>query len=179
MDSREKKLSLKHKISSIWGWLELGDLQTAQEEAHQLNHEELEEPESVDIFYEIARKSKCWNDCLKFGLKLTELCPDDPGTWVRYCNALFWSNQNEKARNLAIKKINEFPEEWDLVYNLACYLTKLQDFDEAVDALKKAEKMAGNKRYFQRQAILDQDLKPLWDHLGINPVKFFRSADIA
>ncbi len=178
MDSREKKLLLKHKISSIWGWLELGDLSSAEEEASDLQFDELSQPESIDIFYEISRKKESWKDCVHYGEELTRVSPADPGTWVRLCNALFWSGQAGMARDLATQKIKEFPEEWDLVYNLACYLTKLKSFDAAIDALQKAARISPNKEYFEAQAVLDSDLKPLWDHLGMSGTQFFKSSDI-
>lgn len=178
MDSREKKLLLKHKISSIWGWLELGDLGSAEEEAASLQFDELSQPESIDIFYEISRKKKSWTDCVHYGEELTRVSPTDPGTWVRLCNALFWNGQAEMARDLATQKIKEFPEEWDLVYNLACYQTKLESFDSAIEALQKAAQISPNREYFERQAVLDQDLEPLWEHLGITGDQFFKTFDI-
>jgi len=175
MDSRKEKLSFKHKISSIWGWIDLEDYESAKQEVALLNEVEMNQPESVDILYELSRISKDFGDCVQHGSQLTQLRPQDPGAWVRFCNALFWNNQIEDAQILAQEKMDEFPDEWDLVYNLSCYLTKLRKFDEALDALKKASSLTSNKEYFKGQAVLDPDLEELWDYLGVAPEEFFNS----
>ncbi len=177
MDARQKKL-LRHKISSICGWLELGDIDSAQEEASRLTTEEKVYPDSIEILYELSRHAGNWPDCLHYGSLLVELSPNDPGSWVRYCNALFWSEQVEEARDVAIEKISEFPTVWDLVYNLACYFTRLNHFDRALQALRKAARLSKDPEYFQHQARIDPDLEPLWRHLGKKADEFFASGEI-
>jgi hypothetical protein len=49
-------------------------------------------------------------------------------------------------------------------YNLACYSSQLQRFDEAQKWLKQA--MALDEATVQQAACDDKDLKPLWDNMG-------------
>lgn len=177
MDACQKKL-LRHKLSSICGWLELGNATAAREEAASLTPEELRQSDTIEMLYELSRHEKDWSGCLYFGKALSEVAPDDAGSWVRYCNALFWCEEVERARDLAIEKISEFPKVWDLVYNLACYLTRLHHFDRALQALRKAAQLSNDLNYFQHQAQIDPDLEPLWRHLGKKAEDFFASGDM-
>lgn len=177
MNSLQKKL-LKHKISAISGWIDLKDIPSAQWEAAQLSSEEKKQQESIEMLYELSRLVQDWDQCLHYGSLLTEITPHDAGTWVRYCNALFWNEQVEEACDLAQEKMNEFPKVWDLVYNLACYHTRHQDYESALQALRKAAQIANDLDYFEHQAKIDPDLEPLWKHLGKKADEFFSSGDL-
>ena len=61
--------------------------------------------------------------------------------------------------------VDEFPEEYIIRYNLACYACQLGNLKEARDWLKKASDQAGTKQ-IKRMALKDADLEPLWKEMG-------------
>ena len=54
----------------------------------------------------------------------------------------------------------QFPNDWPIRYNLACYCAKLGEIGEAQEWFKAA--MAIDEKTVRRVGIADPDLEPLW-----------------
>ena len=61
--------------------------------------------------------------------------------------------------------VDEFPKEWLMRYNLACYSCQLNNLKEAEQWLEKAIDLAG-KNEIRLMALEDEDLEPLWVKIG-------------
>jgi tetratricopeptide (TPR) repeat protein len=56
---------------------------------------------------------------------------------------------------------DDYPDDWHIPYNLACYCSRLGQFDDAKEWFKKAILL--DEKTVQKKGIDDPDLKPMWD----------------
>jgi len=70
----------------------------------------------------------------------------------------------EKAWAALKPAAEKFPKESLIPFNLSCYACQMQQLDEARVWLKRALEVGGKER-IKQQALLDPDLKPLWDEI--------------
>jgi hypothetical protein len=60
--------------------------------------------------------------------------------------------------------VDRFPDFSTIPYNLACYTCQLGEFDQARIWLARAIRIR-NKDEIQRAALVDPDLKPMWEEI--------------
>jgi hypothetical protein len=61
--------------------------------------------------------------------------------------------------------VERFPDSATMRYNLACYECQLGRLTEARRWLEAAYELGGT-REMKLMALDDEDLRPLWDHIG-------------
>ena len=83
--------------------------------------------------------------------------------WLHRSFALHELKRTQEAFDLLLPAAKTFPNLWIVPYNLACYCSKLNRLDDAEGWLKRA--MAVDEQTVKREAIDDEDLKPLWDSM--------------
>ena len=66
----------------------------------------------------------------------------------------------EQALEVLDGVLEEFPKEWMIPYNMACYLCQLERLNEAKSRLAKALEIGG--KGIRTAALGDEDLLPLW-----------------
>jgi tetratricopeptide (TPR) repeat protein len=73
--------------------------------------------------------------------------------------------KTQEAYDCLIPVIDKFPNEWLMLFNLACYSCQLGKLEEAMQWLEKAGDLAGDKD-IREMALDDADLEPLWTKIG-------------
>ena len=93
---------------------------------------------------------------------LTNQFPDEPGFWLHlaYATRRVDSGGMDEALSVLTSVAENFPEEWMIPYNIACYLCQLERLGEAKPNLARALKIGG--KGIRTAAMGDEDLKPLW-----------------
>lgn len=157
-------------LNAAQGWLELGDLVSANEELDEITPEERAHPAVLDMRYQIYIKAKKWDMAVEVADALKRVLPADSSlisnAWVRLAYAVrrkTWDGCSH-AREILVGVESKYPKDYLIPFNLACYCSQLLRFEEAEKWLKKA--MAINSKIVQVLAIEDEDLKPLWDSMG-------------
>ena len=96
--------------------------------------------------------------------RLHECFPRDVQWVISLAYATRRSESIDAARNILINSLPKFPHESIIYYNLACYECQSNRIDSAKQYLKQAFRLDSNWRL---EALEDEDLKPLWDYLGL------------
>jgi hypothetical protein len=78
-------------------------------------------------------------------------------------------NRIEEAYGNLYLVFDDFPDNWRVPYNLACYCSLLGEIEEAQDWFRKAIEI--DTKAVQDAAIDDPDLEPRWKGLGITKWK--------
>jgi len=96
--------------------------------------------------------------------RLTDLLPEEIQWVISLAYATRRVDGLNAARNILINSLPKFPQESIIYYNLACYECQSNRIDSAKQYLKQAFRLDSNWRL---EALEDEDLKPLWDYLGL------------
>ena len=110
------------------------------------------------LVYDAAKK---WDMALEIAACLHRELPDDPWGGTHAGTALFALGRIQEAKDLTLQLAVQFPQDWPVRYNLACYCAKLGQIKEAEQWFKAA--MAIDEKTVRRMGIDDPDLEPLWE----------------
>lgn len=158
-----KKLSLQDQrfLDAAEGWLGLNNYLEAHEELEQIMPVYRAHPDVLKVRYEIYSMAKKWEACFEIADSLVTMLPDDEFGWVYRSFALHELKQTEQAYDQLMPVNDKFPDNWMIPYNLACYCSQLNRFEEAEDWFRKA--MVLDEESVKQAAVEDPDLQPLWD----------------
>jgi len=118
----------------------------------------------LEIRWQVYAHAKKWEACVDIGNAIMTAAPDRAAGWIHHSFALHALKRTDEAyTNLAVVA-DDFPENWNIPYNLSCYCAQLGKFEEAEEWFKKA--IVIDDKATQRAGIDDPDLKPLWDSLS-------------
>jgi len=148
-----------HHLQAAIGWLELGDHLEANEELENITPQMRVHPDVLDIRWEIYAKEKKWEACVDIAAASVKLDPYRPSGWIQRSFALHELKRTEEAFDNLLPAIERFSDLWTIPYNLACYCSQLQRFEEAKTWFKKA--MTIDEETVKRAAVDDPDLEPL------------------
>jgi hypothetical protein len=149
-------------LSAAEGWLCLGDPVAAHEELDQMNPSLLRHREVMLLRWYIYAKANKWDSALVIAEQLVHSRPADPRGWLCLCKALKSLRRRvEQAYTLASCKTREFPDNWELHYDAACYASLLGKRAEAEFFLSVAMQLGGTEKV-ARLALQDADLQALW-----------------
>ena len=96
---------------------------------------------------------------------LIRLEPEDPLGWIQCSYALHELKRTAEARDNLLRVVDKFPISPTVRYNLACYECQLGRLELAKKWLEEAFKI-GNPKELKLRSLDDQDLEPLWKHIG-------------
>ena len=88
-------------------------------------------------------------------------CAQEKLGWIHLSYALHELKQTREAYDNLIAVLEQFPGDWLLRYNLACYSCQLGNLSEAERWLAGAM-LKGNAKQIKRMAKDDPDLEPLF-----------------
>ena len=146
------------------GWLELGNHLEANAELEEIAAPLRSHPFVLEVRWAVCSQAKKWEDCVEVGHAIVRLVPDHEFGWIRRSFALHELGRTFEAYELLQPAAPQFPQEWSIPYNLACYCAQLGRLEESQVWLKQA--MTIDAEEIQAAAVDDPDLKPLWDSLG-------------
>jgi tetratricopeptide (TPR) repeat protein len=153
-----------HHLSAAQGWLELGNQLEANEELENITPRLRAHPDVLEIRWEIYAKEKRWEACVDIGNAIMTAAPDRAFGWIHHSFALHELKRTQEAYVHLATVADDFPDNWHVPYNLACYCAQLGQIDEAKDWFKKA--IAIDDKIVPKEGIDDPDLKPMWDSMS-------------
>ncbi len=152
-------------FSAAEGWLYLGDPVAAHLELDRINPALFLDRNVLILRWYIYAKARKWDSALAIAEALVQSQPADPRGWLCMCKTLKSMRRSvEQAYNLASSKTREFPDNWELHYDAACYACLLDRRAEAEFFLSVAMQLGGTQKV-ARLALKDSDLQGLWKKL--------------
>lgn len=163
----DSDFALAHRLNSILGWLELGNIREARLELLDMPAELKDRMEVLEIRWVLDSQSQDWEAALDSAERLLEVAPEKATGWLHRAYALRRVPEGglNKAAEALLPALTKFPKEPTVPYNLACYACQLGNVDEARQWLAEAVKRGGAKK-IKAMALEDSDLEPLWGEIG-------------
>lgn len=152
-------------LEAAQGWIGLGNYIEANEELEQITAQLRAHPDVLEVRWQIYAAAKKWEVCVDIAAAITTLAPDRPLGWIHRSYALHELKRTEEARDGLVPVVGKFPDDATMRYNLACYECQLGRLKEARQWLEAAFDL-GDSREMKLAALDDEDLRPLWDHIG-------------
>ena len=152
-------------LDAAEGWLGLGNHHEAQEELERISPELRAHPNVLEMRWKVHAAAGQWEQAAGTARELTIQLPEDSSGWIHQAYSLHELKRTQEAWDVLHPQADQFPKQYLIRYNLACYACQLGDLKMALDLLKKAMKLAG-KKVIRAMALQDPDLKPLWNQIG-------------
>ena len=137
------------------GWLELGNHLEASGELEKISPTSRDHPEVLEVQWGIHSFEKNWEACLEIGRTLVKLAPELSPGWRHRSVALHFMKRSREAYDLLFPALKEFPDDWAVFYDMACYACVLGNLREVVRMrldLRQQVDGAGARRFL---AVLD------------------------
>jgi tetratricopeptide (TPR) repeat protein len=145
----------------------LGNASEAGEEIARVSPGCLEHPDVLEVRWAICASLRSWDAALEIAELLVRQNPERDSGWVH--RAYAWRRAKEGGLQAAWEALRpafeKFPKVSTIPYNLACYAAQMGRLDDAWEWLHKAMESAGNVEAIKKNALADDDLKPLWDRI--------------
>lgn len=154
-----------HHLSAAIGWLELGNQLEANGELEKITPQLRVHPDVLKVRWSIYAKESKWTACVDIASTITKLAAEDSFGWIHKSFALHELKRTQEAYDNLIQIIDDFPEEWLMPYNLACYAAQLGNLKQAGEWFEQAM-LIGDENEIKRMAIDDPDLEPLWAEIS-------------
>ena len=149
-------------FSAAEGWLYLGDPVAAHEELDQIDPSLCLQRDVLLLRWHVYAQARKWDSALTIAEELVQSQPTDLRGWLCLCKALKSMRRRiEQAYDLASRKTREFPDNWELHYDAACYACLLGKREEAEFFLSMAMQLGGAQKV-ARLALKDSDLQAVW-----------------
>jgi tetratricopeptide (TPR) repeat protein len=153
-----------HFVKAAQGWLDLGVPAEAVAELKQISPKLQEHPEVLEMRFQICARTLEWRRCVEVANVLVERAPKRASGWIHRSYALHELKQTREAFEALLPALAEFPENWLVQYNLACYCCRLKEFDRALSFLEQACAL-GDMKEVRAMALQDSDLRELWEQI--------------
>ena len=153
----------RHHLSAAIGWLELGNHSEAGEEISRIAPEHLDDPDVLDVRWQICASGGSWDAALAAADRLIQAAPDRVAAWLHRAYSLRRSSNGglQSAAEALRPAFDKFPKAALVPYNLACYACQLGQLDAAMDWLKHAMQRSDKSGAIKEMALADEDLRPL------------------
>ena len=107
--------------------------------------------------------AKKWDMAAAMAGHLVKTEPETAGWWINLAYATRRCESIESAEAILLRARELHHDNAMIEFNLACYASVACRFEEAGERLKRAVKL---DKQFQKVAIDDEDLRPLWDWIA-------------
>ncbi len=150
-----------HLVKAAYGWLELGNVPEALAELQRLPADCRALPGVRVARLDCLMAAKDWDAAVVLASDLCGEHPGEPGLWLHWAYAKRRCTEGniESAHYILSQRLDDFPDEWLIPYNLACYLCQMDRLEEAQAMLDRARAQGGEK--VDAMAKEDEDLAPL------------------
>ncbi len=159
------KDSDKKVLEAAEGWLGLGNWEQAEADLAGIAPKFRLHPDVLKLRWYITAAQAKWVLAGQVARATCTVAPDNPFGWACLAYAAHKLNQTGEARNVLLSVVDDFPDEYSLRYDLACYTCLLGNLGEAWYWLQKALALPHNKK-LERIALEDPNLRPLWSKVA-------------
>lgn len=155
-----------HHLDAALGWLALQLPGEALAELDHLQPEHRRHAAVLAVRFAALVHARRHAEARAVATEHSRLHPADSQGWINLANAHFWLDDAAAAHACAAARVDAFPDDWALPYNLACYSVKLAQLDEARRWLAEALRR-GPAADILASALADPDLAPLHAELRV------------
>lgn len=122
-------------------------------------------PHVLLVQWEIHSRNGQWLSALDVAEALVAALPGEPIGWIYRSFALQQLGRVKEARQHLLAAARQFPADWRIAYNLACYSCRLDDIAGAWNWLDRAMEL-GDSDALKSLALDEPSFKPLWQKIG-------------
>ena len=143
--------------------LNLGMLDDAALALEEIEPEDKTRSEVLGARVGIYLAAKKWDMAAAVASHLVKIEPETSGWWINLAYAKRRCEGIESAEAILLRARELHHDNAMIEFNLACYASVAGRFEEAKERLKRAVEL---DKQFQKVAIDDEDLRPLWDWIA-------------
>ncbi len=158
--SPDEQRDLSKLLEAAEGYLDLGMHMDAWDVLESIPAEQRALPEVLKIRVDACRFMKRWDMAAELSRHLALIEPEDPRHPVNLATAVRQIEGEQAALNILEEVRGIFPNDADILYNLACYRAVLGRTDEAKALLAEAFTHDASLRI---TSLDDPDLVGVWD----------------
>lgn len=140
-----KKLGFpdQHYLNAALGWLELGNLHEARQEAERISLLGRAHQESFLLRWRIASRAENWQEGHRLAEVYTRTWPNRAAGWICLSYSLFRLGRPLEAWMQLLPRMSQFPRLSAIPYILACYAWQLGQAQVAREFLKRSAALGG------------------------------------
>ncbi len=148
-------------MQAALGWIELGNVPEAMAELARIPVAQQSLPAVQAGRLDCLIAARHWDDAAELAGVLCESHPEQAGLWLHlaYATRRCTGGSIEAAHAVLAPRVEQFPDEWLIPYNVACYLCQMERLPEARAMLQLASELGGE--HVETLAKEDEDLAPL------------------
>lgn len=155
----------QRQLDAAEGWLELGDWLQANEELELITPEMRSHPFVLRVRWGIYAKAKKWEMAAEVALGITVGLPENSWGYIHLAYSLHELKRTGEAQAVLLPIVDKFPDQYIILYNLACYCCQLGKLQEGLQWLQSAIDLAG-KQDIRLMALDDPGLEALWKDIS-------------
>jgi predicted Zn-dependent protease len=155
----------RRHLDQAQGWIELGLHSEAQRELWEITPRFRQHPEFLETQCQIFIHKKRWIDCAVIGKVILAQDAENAMGYILLACALEYLEGIQSAYDTLRPAADRITDSLTIYFNLACYSCELGRLHEAKKWLARTFKEAVDSEYdgfFQRLAVDDLQLEPLW-----------------
>ena len=133
------------RIRSAIGWLELGIPAEAIRELSRLRMEIFDDPDVLMVRWHAHLMAKKWSALKHISARLTVLEPLEPKSWLLHANSYYFSGNYHISYEIARLAVQQFPNTWQLHYEMACCAARLGRLREVDECLHRVFALGGEE----------------------------------
>lgn len=149
-----------HHFNAAQGWLGLNSAHDAQVELDKISKKQQSHLLVMELQWQVHAKAKRWEEAVETARAIASKHPKSAYGWIHVAYALHELRRTREAYDTLTPVLNQFPSEWLMRYNMACYAVQLGDLQEGKSWLERAREI-GDKEEIAHLAATDPDLEPL------------------
>jgi tetratricopeptide (TPR) repeat protein len=154
-----------HHLKAAEGWLELGNHIEANEEIEKVTARIRGHPDVLELRFLVYQAAKKYDACYDIGEAMIKLAPDRYRGWCHRSFALHFLGRTQEAYDLLFPAMELFPKSFEVFYDMACYSSRLGQFEKAREWLAKSFEL-GEAKQIKLNALEERDLEPFWAQIG-------------
>lgn len=142
----------------------LGAPHEARRELRRIQSHNRRHADVLEVRWRVYAAVHKWRACLSLAQNLLANEPGKPFGWVHRSFALHEMGRTHEAWQQLLPAVRQFPNDFIIPYNLACYACQLGRLTEAWSWYERARGLAGTGMV-EAMAMEDKDLQPLWNKI--------------
>ena len=118
-------------------------------------------PNALLVQWELAARARNWPSAMALAKAIIFRFPNEAIGWIYHAFAQQQMGQVNEARQTLLVAARQFPNDWRIAYNMACYAAQLGDIAGAWNWFDRALEI-GDPHAIQSCAKEEPSLRPLW-----------------